>query len=376
MEIIFASAGCITGLFFMLIVLFSKTRQLNKYLLISFITVLVFSFLPILLHSFEIFPPVWLNASFGLLWGPLLYFYINSLLKENIKFKYAVIHAIPFLIFFILTVFFQLKILPPPPSDFNILIHEEIDYNGEVIFTLIQGLSLLGYSVITLFLLNKHNKNIKNYYSYRPIHLTIRWSYTIIIFFVIAYLLVAITQLLIPELVNQFPFDIHIMLISIFVYLLGYLGIQQQPVYLSMIELSKIERKVKKEEVSKEKYTKNRLNDHLKVVYKTKLVEYLDKDKPYLNPKLSIDDLSVALEIPKHFISQTINNSLNHTFYSLINFYRVTEVKERIKNDKQEKYTLLSIAFDAGFNSKSGFNKNFKLETGITPLEYRKSINN
>jgi AraC-like DNA-binding protein len=126
---------------------------------------------------------------------------------------------------------------------------------------------------------------------------------------------------------------------------------------------------------SKEKYLRNKLDDDVKEEYKIKLINYIEKEKPYLQPKLSIDDLSNALEIPKHFISQTINDSLEHTFYSLINSYRLEEVKRRILDENQDKYTLLAIAFESGFNSKSGFNTNFKLETGMTPLEFKNLSN-
>jgi AraC-like DNA-binding protein len=170
--------------------------------------------------------------------------------------------------------------------------------------------------------------------------------------------------------------DIQMVLITSFIYILGYLGIRQQPVYLSMIdeldEILELETNTKEEEQSsKEKYVRNKLSEEVKEEYKGKLLAFLEEEKPYLQAKLSIADLSNALEIPKHFISQIINDSLGQTFYSFINSYRVKEVKKRIQEDEEDKYTLLAIAFDSGFNSKSGFNNNFKLETGMTPLEYR-----
>ncbi|MDV7185807.1 helix-turn-helix domain-containing protein [Lutibacter sp. TH_r2] len=368
MDVIFSSAGCITGIFYILVILFSKSKQINSILLLLFILTLCLSLVPVLLNMLFYFPPLWLNTSFGLLWGPLLYFYIVSLLKEKINFNYLIFHLVPFLVFFTLTVFFEYNILPQPP---NVELPPNLsNTNSKLIFTIIQNISLLGYSLVALFILDKHNKNIKNHFSYTDARLTIRWSYIIIIFFVSAYLLVAFTMLFTFDLTRIIPIDLHLLLIAIFIYILGYLGIKQQPVYLNMLEKDN----VKVEAIGKEKYVKNKLDEDLKNEYLSKLVDYLKREKPYLQPKLSIDDLSEALEIPKHFISQIINNSLNHTFYSLINSYRVEEVKQRIIDDKQGKYTLLAIAFDSGFNSKSGFNKNFKLETGMTPFEFKKTI--
>lgn len=374
MDVIFASSACVTCVFYILVVLISKTWSTNKLLLLAFITTLCLSTIPIVLNMYYIHPPRWLNASFGLLWGPLLYFYIISLLKKNVKYKYFIVHSLPFLVFMLLTLFYDFSVIPPPPNA-EIPPNPDEKGNYQILFTILQCASLLGYSAIALYIIHKHNNNIKNHFSYKDVHLTIRWSYVIIIFFVSSYLLVALAYIITSDFINIIPFDLHILLISSFIYILGYLGIQQQPVYLSMSNRTNSQVDVIKSS-AKEKYYKNKLSDTLKEDYKLKLLNYLTEEKPYLQPKLSIDELSVALNIQKHFISQIINDSLNHTFYSLINSYRVDEVKKRIMIDKNDKFTLLSIALDSGFNSKSGFNKNFKLETGMTPLEYRNAIKN
>jgi AraC-like DNA-binding protein len=153
---------------------------------------------------------------------------------------------------------------------------------------------------------------------------------------------------------------------------LGYLGIKQKPVYLNMLDDATTDSEI--ETPSKEKYLRNKLDDKIKEEYKIRLLDFIEKEKPYLQAKLTINDLSDALQIPKHFISQIINDSLGHTFYSLINSYRVNEVKQRMLSNDKDKFTLLAIAFDSGFNSKSGFNTNFKLETGMTPMEYKRRI--
>ncbi len=373
MDLVFASAGCVTCLFYVIVVLFSGTRPINKYLLLSFIILLSTSLLPVILNDFDIFPPFWMNASFGLLWGPLLYFYIISLLKAKINFKFLPLHFLPFAVYFMLTAFFDYDILPKPPN-VDVQGPMERNSNTELIYTLLQSLSLLGYSIVTLYILNKHNKQIQDHYSYKDVYLTIRWSYIIILFFVSAYLLVVISTLFKAKIADNIPFDLHIILISTFIYVLGYLGLKQNPVYLSMENDTDAAMNEGSDESSKGKYSKNKLNDTLKDDYQSRLLEHLANEKPYLQPKLCIDDLSTTLDIPKHFLSQIINDSLNHTFYSLINSYRVKEVKERIMEDQHDRFTLLAIAMDSGFNSKSGFNKNFKLETGMTPLEFKNSL--
>jgi AraC-like DNA-binding protein len=62
-------------------------------------------------------------------------------------------------------------------------------------------------------------------------------------------------------------------------------------------------------------------------------------------------------------------------FYNLVNEYRIKEVKDRLKSDKYKRLTILAIAYDSGFNSKSSFNTIFKEKTGQTPSEYLATLN-
>jgi AraC-like DNA-binding protein len=375
MGYIFASAGLVTSIFYLLIILFTKANHTNKWSLILFIVLLNISLCPVLFMHTSWFSPLLINASFGLLWGPALYFYVVSLLRKKLKYKFLLVHALPFLIYYSLSVFTSSDVLPGPPDSMGPH-SQDMNSFSKIVFSIIQSISLLGYSVYTLIILNKHERNIQDHFSYKDVYLTIRWSYGIIISFVSAYLCVMLAEQYIGRHLHLLIGDIQMVLITSFIYILGYLGIRQQPVYLSMIdeldEILELETNTKEEEQSgKEKYVRNKLSEEVKEEYKGKLLAFLEEEKPYLQAKLSIADLSNALEIPKHFISQIINDSLGQTFYSFINSYRVKEVKKRIQEDEEDKYTLLAIAFDSGFNSKSGFNNNFKLETGMTPLEYR-----
>ncbi len=376
MSNIFASAGVVTGIFYSFIILLSRTNYKSKWWLILFLTLLNLTLLPPLLILFQTFPPLWINASFGLLWGPTLYYYVASLLKEKINYKWLPLHLLPFAIYYSLSFIFGIEIIPGPP-DLQAPHHINSNPASFILFSSIQSCSLLGYSIFTLFVLNKHAKNIRNHYSYTDVHLTIRWSYVIIIFFVSAYIFVVLVEQIVGNHIQYITHDIQSILIASFIYVLGYLGIKQQPVYLNMIDEQVLNKETERETEtehntqSKEKYSKNKLDEELKESYKTKLLHHLETEKPYLQAKLCINDLSESLQIPKHFLSQIINDSLGHTFYSLINSYRVNEVKQRIQNDINEQFTLLAIAFDSGFNSKSGFNQNFKLETGMTPLEFK-----
>jgi AraC-like DNA-binding protein len=69
-------------------------------------------------------------------------------------------------------------------------------------------------------------------------------------------------------------------------------------------------------------------------------------------------------------ISQIINQKENKNFYDFVNTYRFEEFKRLISLQKNQQYTLLSLAYDCGFSSKSSFNRYFKKATGQTPSEY------
>jgi AraC-like DNA-binding protein len=99
----------------------------------------------------------------------------------------------------------------------------------------------------------------------------------------------------------------------------------------------------------------------------------MQDEKPYLNAELTIQDLSSALNISKHHLTQVLNHSIGKNFFNFINEYRIEAVKKKIEDKKFAHLTLLAIAYDCGFNSKSSFNNIFKQYTGLTPSEYKKA---
>ena len=100
------------------------------------------------------------------------------------------------------------------------------------------------------------------------------------------------------------------------------------------------------------------------------LINHMEAAKPYLNPDLNRADVALALSISTHNVSQIINEELEINFYEFVNRYRVEEVKRKLRAGEQTHKTLLAIALEAGFKSKSSFNRVFKQHTGITPSQY------
>lgn len=122
------------------------------------------------------------------------------------------------------------------------------------------------------------------------------------------------------------------------------------------------------------KYKNSNLNEKQIAKYKFDLINSMEKDKLYLNGKLSIHDVSEKLNIPRQYISEVLNEHMETSFHDFINQYRVEEFINRLKNDQNDHFTLLAIATEVGFNSKSSFNAIFKKFKGLTPKEFKKNL--
>jgi AraC-like DNA-binding protein len=124
-------------------------------------------------------------------------------------------------------------------------------------------------------------------------------------------------------------------------------------------------------EEKKAKYERNRLSEAEEKINLNKLLQYVEKQKPYLEAELNLKQLSEGVGIPTHQLSMLLSIYLQLNFYTFINKYRVEEAKKRLAADDSKQNNILTIAFDIGFNSKSTFNTVFKKFEGITPSKYR-----
>ena len=96
----------------------------------------------------------------------------------------------------------------------------------------------------------------------------------------------------------------------------------------------------------------------------------MEKEALYKKNDLTLQDLANRLDTHPNYLSQVINEMEHKNFYNYINSLRVKEFIRSASRGETKSYTLLALAFDSGFNSKSTFNKYFKESTGKSPSEY------
>jgi AraC-like DNA-binding protein len=101
------------------------------------------------------------------------------------------------------------------------------------------------------------------------------------------------------------------------------------------------------------------------------VLKYMQNNRPYLEPELTLEQLASRLSLKPRMLSQSINEVLGQNFYDFVNRFRIEEASRLLANPKDEKITVLEVLYEVGFNSKSSFNALFKKYTGMTPTAFR-----
>jgi AraC-like DNA-binding protein len=157
------------------------------------------------------------------------------------------------------------------------------------------------------------------------------------------------------------------------VYILGSYAITQSEVYpFSRQELQEIQA------IIEEKPVPTPAALPIEAAQKKRLLEIIEGQKLYLDPELSLPKLAQKMQCSTHDVSHLINQGFQCNFYQLINKYRIEESKRLLLDPNMQHLNILAIGFEAGFNSKTTFNTQFKAQVGVSPLEYRnqEQINN
>lgn len=302
--------------------------------------------------------------------GPLLYIYVSSLVAENFKLKWKdALHSLPvFIIGIQRSLGNQVSINSSPDLTENpYYIYNNIYYALLII-------SLIIYWILSIELIVKHRKNIPYYFSNYTAKNTLNWLILLIVLFLILFVVemfISYIEKLLNAHFSEFS-SIHINL-TIFTFLLIFFGIKQTAIYKKQsINLIEADLTSKTSDFTKTKISTSSLNEKQEEELTSQIIQYLHSKKPYINPEYSLQMMAEDLNIPRYKLSQAINSSQHKNFFKFINEFRVDEVKEKLANPAFENYTILGIALECGFNSKTSFNRIFKDRTGLTPSEFKK----
>ena len=159
---------------------------------------------------------------------------------------------------------------------------------------------------------------------------------------------------------------------AVYIYAIGYLGLSRSGVFTELVTIETKE--LEKEYFTNDKYEKSGLSEEKADEYYQKLILLMEEEKIFKQIKLTLGELAEMISISSHNLSEVINTKTGMNFFDFINRYRIEEVKKEIIKPENDNLTLLAVAMDVGFNSKSSFNTLFKRYVGLTPSQYRDSL--
>lgn len=126
--------------------------------------------------------------------------------------------------------------------------------------------------------------------------------------------------------------------------------------------------------IESKKKKKELLDEDTIAEYSKRLLNYINEEKPYLDSSLSLRSLAERIDIHPNQLSWLLNENMGKNFSDFINQYRVEAFKQIAKDPENSNITLIGLAYDSGFNSKTVFNTYFKKETGLTPKQFLKNL--
>ncbi len=313
----------------------------------------------------EIYPHlIGITAPIPFLYGPFLYLYVLYSIKNKTHLlKTDYLHFAPALISYLYMIPFYFFY----SADEKVQVDKGLsnDYSVFSVIMLIGFmLSGISYSVLAYRKLVLREKVVEENFS-NSNRINMRWLRYAILGIASVFITAAVVTVLREVLDFQFPFNADILFYSLivsFVVYVGYSGIRQQDLFsnadISDEELVKTESEYKKSSLKLDRATKKH----------NELVALMEKEKPYLNPRLTLIELAKSLSLSPNHLSQIINQYEQVNFHDFVNKYRVEEFIQRVQSNKD--FSLLAHAFDSGFNSKTTFNSVFKKIKSVTPSQY------
>lgn len=366
--VIISAIGIFAAVLYVFLLLRKKDKSFSdKILIVWLVLFAIHLVLPLMMalgNRFFIEKVNGLDIGFYTLHLTFMYYYALSITNHISRFKLSHFeYLIPTALIY----------LVQGTMDRNVVIFSEIIrahfFNEPKIFHL-TGVVILNLIFCIYFtrkssgILYLHRKSIKNSFSFSE-NIDLLWLRNLLIatvvftLILVIYLIALLAGYLNEEWINNYYFTSF----SIFVVFLGYRGYRQIEI---VFQSQKSSTKKGKKKLIKKDNTGTEENTQI-----TLIKEFMQHEKPYLDPELNFGILANQLKIHSHQLSKLINTHFNQNFFEFVNSYRVEEFKKQATNPKNKHISILGLALDSGFNSKASFNRIFKNSTGITPSEFR-----
>ena len=365
--------GISQALFVAFVLLTKKDKQGSDYILLVWLLTISFKMMVLLIsveHG-EFFDNQFSIGLIPLTFGPFLFLYTKYLLYRRWFFKNRdFLHFVPFIVFtFLYFSFFREKL--------SFDTHKLLLTDGYVVARLLYSFAFLGsvsyYTFLTLQILQRHRKRLQDRFSFLSESNELNWLYVLTAIFSLTYF-VYFALGLYNVVTNQAYFDIAYtsdIFLTILAFSVSYFGIKQPYLFKVVPEEKEDYNESRESNEQKEKYKNSNLSEEQKEEYIEHIYSFMQTERPFLNAELTVQDLSKQLNISRHHLTEILNNDIGKNFFTFVNEYRVEEVKRRLLDERFEHLTIVAIAFESGFNSKSTFNSIFKQNTGSTPSQWK-----
>ncbi|WP_247232846.1 AraC family transcriptional regulator [Telluribacter sp. SYSU D00476] len=312
------------------------------------------------------------------LFGPLIYLFTVKVSSEKPRFRPKdLLHFIPFFTYFLLLLPYYLK--SAAEKRLYLTNFEKASLDDFGILNQVTNFIHITYAILALVHIHNHKKNILDNFSELK-EKKLNWLQQLITF-IFALLLFSVAvfyskKFNIPFVEDAYHF--HYLGVIVCIYWIGYKALSQPEIFnkeiirqnKSVAPVTPVTAPEPAENAEPVKYEKSGIPDEQATGYAERLLLYMSTNKPYLNNDYTLQNLSNDTGIPKHHLSQVINDKLGKNFFTFINEYRVQAAQELLLNEQYKHYTILAVAMEAGFSSKATFNSVFKKITGITPSQF------
>lgn len=296
----------------------------------------------------------------GLLFGPSIYFYLKSQFNSQFKFeKKHSLHLMPWAVMFLIYLLFFAQGKYAVQEFQQSILAEVLDYA----IWLITLSSYTYYFYQSIKIYQEYREWTKHQFSNLDL-ISFSWFRNFIYFmlFWVAFkeILNVIDHFLDLNYYEDWWWNLALSGTAVYVGLQGYAQKQPQKIIFQPIESKEI--KLEPIDLTEQK------------VIASNLQKIMDADRLYLQAEINLTELAKHLQINSNLLSSSINKVFGKNFNDYINELRIQEFERLVKSGKAENLTLLSLAYDSGFNSKATFNRAFKKLRDSSPREFMNFI--